>query len=168
MPPIRSAHLADSCGLPVFERDCGRVLLIDDLDRVLLFEGLDPGDPAAGTWWFTIGGGVEGDETPYACALRELAEETGIEVDELDGPVLLREAAFDFEGMHILSHESYYVARVAKGDIAPRLVTEIERRSVLGHRWWPIDELVATTSAVHPDGVTIAQAAGLLADEVAS
>jgi 8-oxo-dGTP pyrophosphatase MutT (NUDIX family) len=49
-------------GAQVGTRYAGRVLLVDDARRVLLLQGLDPGDPGAGTWWFTPGGGCEGGE----------------------------------------------------------------------------------------------------------
>ncbi|CAO0828603.1 hypothetical protein SMICM17S_05170 [Streptomyces microflavus] len=61
-------------------------MLLDPEDRILLLHGHEPDDPAD-DWWFTPGGGVEGDETREQAALRELAEETGITEVEL-GPVL--------------------------------------------------------------------------------
>ena len=65
-------------------RKVARVVLLDPRDRILLLHGHEPDDPAD-DWWFTPGGGVEGDETREEAALRELAEETGITEVEL-GP----------------------------------------------------------------------------------
>jgi dATP pyrophosphohydrolase len=39
--------------------------------------------PDSGSYWHTIAGGVEPGEAFHAAALRELREETGLEVDEL-------------------------------------------------------------------------------------
>ena len=39
--------------------------------------------------------------------------------------------------------------------------TDVERRSVLGHRWWTLAELVATRETVHPE-----QLAHILSDLV--
>ena len=151
-PATLPAHPAGACGRPLLERSAGRVLVIDDRDRLLLFEGFDPTDPAVGGWWFTVGGGVEGDESVAECALRELAEETGIEVgaDRLVGPVLVRDAEFDFLDLHLLSHETFHAVRVPACEVRPRLVTEVERRTVLGHRWWSVAELRDRTETVYP------------------
>ncbi|MCZ9340813.1 NUDIX domain-containing protein, partial [Streptomyces sp. TRM76130] len=52
-------------------REVARVVLLDPEDRILLLHGHEPGDPAD-DWWFTPGGGVEGDETREEAARREL------------------------------------------------------------------------------------------------
>ncbi|GAA3042935.1 hypothetical protein GCM10020000_22560 [Streptomyces olivoverticillatus] len=78
-------------------RKAARVILLDPYDRVLLLHGYEPGDPST-TWWFTPGGGLEGDESWEEAARRELAEETGITEIEL-GPVLwTRTCSFPFDG----------------------------------------------------------------------
>jgi SPP1 gp7 family putative phage head morphogenesis protein len=58
-----------AAGLAVRARDTGRVLMLQ--------RGLDPNDPAAGTWEFP-GGGIEDGESPLAAAVREWSEEVGI------------------------------------------------------------------------------------------
>lgn len=50
------------------------VLPVDSLGRVLLVRQSDSGD------WATIGGMVEVDESPASAAVREAAEEAGVEV----------------------------------------------------------------------------------------
>ncbi|MEW2301982.1 phage portal protein [Streptomyces sp. NPDC006655] len=54
-------------GLVVRAADTGRVLMLQ--------RGLDPDDPARGTWEFP-GGHLEGDEPPVGAAVREWSEET--------------------------------------------------------------------------------------------
>ena len=44
-------------------RQAARVLLLDRAGRVLLFKGHDPARPELGSWWFTVGGGVDEGET---------------------------------------------------------------------------------------------------------
>ena len=44
-------------------RVAARVLVVGPDRAVLLFRGSDPARPAAGTWWFTPGGGVDSGET---------------------------------------------------------------------------------------------------------
>lgn len=50
-------------------RKVARVVLLDPQDRILLLHGYEPEDPSE-TWWFTPGGGVEGDESREEAALQ--------------------------------------------------------------------------------------------------
>ncbi|ROQ34627.1 ADP-ribose pyrophosphatase YjhB (NUDIX family) [Streptomyces sp. PanSC19] len=132
-------------------RRVARVVLLDPDDRILLLHGHEPDDPAD-AWWFTPGGGVEGDETREEAALRELAEETGITEVDL-GPVLWkRYCSFPFDGRRWDQDEWYYLARVRGTEAAPRprALTELETRSLAGLRWWTSAELSAARETVYP------------------
>jgi len=133
-------------------RRVARVVLLDPEDRILLLHGHEPDDPAD-DWWFTPGGGVEGDETREEAALRELAEETGITEVEL-GPVLWRRTcSFPFAGRRWDQDEWYYLARTAGTTTVvpePTGLTELERRSVSGARWWTCRELTRAHETVYP------------------
>ncbi|MGW4926154.1 NUDIX hydrolase [Streptomyces parvulus] len=132
-------------------RRVARVVLLDPGDRILLLHGHEPDDPAD-DWWFTPGGGVEGDETREEAARRELLEETGITDVEL-GPVLWRRrCSFPFAGRRWDQDEWYYLARTgrrAAGTVGAGL-TELERRSVAGARWWTCRELAGARETVYP------------------
>lgn len=131
-------------------REAARVILIDETGRTLLFRGLDPTDPAAGSWWFTPGGGCEGSESREQTARREVFEETGLEVTEMSGPVFQREFDIVFVGEPIHQVEEYFVAHVPAFE--PRSIgwTELERNSFLGHRWWSVDDIDASTEIIYP------------------
>ncbi|GAA3081461.1 NUDIX hydrolase [Streptomyces goshikiensis] len=127
------------------------MILLDPEDRILLLHGFEPGDPSD-DWWFTPGGGLEGAETREEAALRELAEETGIEDVEL-GPVLWhRYCSFPFDGRRWEQDEWYFLARTrtVRAETVMGGLTELERRSVSGARWWTSEELLAAHETVYP------------------
>ena len=99
----------DADGYP--HREAARVLLFDDAGRVLLAKGHDEDQPER-SWWFTIGGGIEEGEDPRSAAVREVFEETGIELapDDLVGPVLYRTAEFDFLAVTARQDEWFFLA----------------------------------------------------------
>src|SRR6266516_734358 len=76
-----------------------RVLLLDADDRMLLLRAHDPAEPDR-RWWELPGGGLQPSETTVQACQRELAEETGIELDPNEvGPcVWVRETRFRFRG----------------------------------------------------------------------
>ncbi|MGA5470348.1 NUDIX hydrolase [Streptomyces arboris] len=130
-------------------RRVARVVLLDPDDRILLLHGHEPGDPG-NDWWFTPGGGLEGDETHEEAARRELAEETGITDIEL-GPVLWKRiCSFPFDGRRWDQDEWYFLARTAQTATDPQGFTELELRSVSGLRWWTSAELLAARETVYP------------------
>ncbi|MFD6422646.1 NUDIX hydrolase [Streptomyces sp. NPDC060198] len=135
--------------MPAEIRTVARVVLLDPQDRILLLHGFEPEDPAK-TWWFTPGGGLEGDESHEQAARRELAEETGIRDIEL-GPVLWkRRCSFPFDGRRWEQDEWYFLARTEQTATDLGGLTELERRSVAGLRWWTSAELRATRETVYP------------------
>lgn len=130
-------------------RKVARVILLDPQDRILLIHGFEPDDPAD-TWWFTPGGGIEGDETREEAALRELAEETGITDVELGPVIWQRECSFPFDGRRWEQDEWYYLARTGQTETSLTGLTGLEQRSVAGLRWWTSAELSAARETVYP------------------
>ncbi|MFB7559530.1 NUDIX hydrolase [Streptomyces brevispora] len=135
--------------MSVEKRKVSRLVLLDPDDRILLMHGFEPEDPAS-AWWFTPGGGLEGDETRERAALRELSEETGITDVEL-GPLLWkRMCSFSFDGRRWDQDEWYFLARTTQTLTDTSGQTGLERRSVAGLRWWTSAELSATRETVYP------------------
>jgi 8-oxo-dGTP pyrophosphatase MutT (NUDIX family) len=140
----------------VVPRRAGRVLLLDTGNRVLLFRGVDPRRRSE-PYWFTIGGGLDPGETERDAAARELAEETGLRrlPDQLTGPVHREVSEFSFDGRRYRQENAYFVTRLDDGRAGGWTVDTsgfqaVERASVDGHRWWPVDELRTTGERYYP------------------
>ncbi|HIZ34992.1 MAG TPA: NUDIX domain-containing protein [Candidatus Ruania gallistercoris] len=133
-------------------RTAARVVALDDAGRVLLARGHDA-DQTDRTWWFTIGGGIEPGESPREAAVRELVEETGVHVPEADlvGPVLTREAEFDFFAETVRQDEVFFLARVAAdATLTTEGWTAVERGFMDELDWWHAEDLAEVPVEVFP------------------
>ena len=130
-------------------REAARVVLLDEHDRLLLFRGCDPARPER-AFWFTVGGGLDPGETPEQCAVREVAEETGLTGLELGPAIWRRVAAFAWDGTAYEQHEVFFLARVAPFDVDTSGFTAAERASHTAHRWFALAELAALTEPTAP------------------
>lgn len=137
-------------GVVVLEREAARVLLLDPDDRLLLLRGVDPVAPAAGTWWYTPGGGLEAGEDLAAAARREVHEELDLTLGTLSPPVWRRTAEFELAGAWLRQSERFVVARVDPGLVRLSTDTGLDLVTNLELRWWTTAELAATTEVVYP------------------
>ncbi|MFC9517438.1 NUDIX domain-containing protein [Nocardiaceae bacterium NPDC056970] len=168
--PVRWLHLGGTAPLPTYfeiaersepsglqldeVRTSARVVMLDDRGRVLLVRGRDPEKPET-SFWFTIGGAVESGETLRAAAVREIHEETGltVEPDALRGPLWRRVAIFPFAGELIRSEELFFAVRTEEFVPHRGGFTELERRTIIEHRWCTAAEIRVIQSggeAVYP------------------
>src|SRR3954469_23093102 len=135
------------------ERRAARVLLIDGEGRVLLFRGHDPHRPDEGSWWFTVGGGIDEGESARDAAARELLEETGLALspDSFAGPLHREYAEFSIADTFYRQDNEFYAVRIDRHEVVITGFTELETTFVLEHRWWSPEELRATTDVVYPE-----------------
>ncbi|MFJ7213575.1 NUDIX hydrolase [Amycolatopsis sp. NPDC098790] len=113
-----------------------RVLLLNRDDEVLLIHARDPDDPGH-HWWEMPGGGQDPDEKLEDTARREIAEETGLVLDEIGRKLWTRESRFTYRGRdhHRLDH--VYLAHIDHD--APQVAlrhSANERAGLIERRWW--------------------------------
>ncbi len=132
-------------------RRAARVVLVDGGGRVLMFRGFDPGRPAA-RYWFTVGGGLDDGETAAEGAVRELREETGLSVtmESLGGPIWRQTSDFPFDGRWYRQEQDFFAIRVDAWEVNIDGFDAQERRSIDGHHWWSVEELISTGERFYP------------------
>lgn len=134
-------------------RQAARVVLLNAAGEVLLIPARDPADPSKPQWWEIPGGGIDPHESSADAARRELHEETGIADAEIGPCVWVQHAVFSFGGFHFDQHERIHVAwcdGVDLATVAPRGLEALEAMAFGTHRWWPLDELLASEVRVLP------------------
>jgi 8-oxo-dGTP pyrophosphatase MutT (NUDIX family) len=137
-------------------RPAARVLVTGPGDTLLLFKFR----ATEGLVWLTPGGGVHPGEPVAEAAARELREETGIIADpaELGSMVAFSRGLWSADdGQVFAADDSYFWLRVADTAVDTSQQEDLERSLILGHRWWTVEELAATSDLVYPIG-----AAGLM------
>ena len=118
------------CGVPTYHdaKPCAAVIVLDSAGNVLL--GKRARETMLGLWDLP-GGFCNPDETPEACAIRELAEETGcaIHVDRFLGHLI---DTYGDDGDFTLN--AVFVAHLTSGEPVPA-------DDVAELRWFALDDL---------------------------
>jgi 8-oxo-dGTP pyrophosphatase MutT (NUDIX family) len=133
-----------------------RLLILNEVGRLLLFRFVHKTGPLAGQdFWATPGGGVEDGEGVDQAAIRELAEETGLQRTSVGPEVARREVALQLpDGEHVVSDERYFVVQVADDPLSWTNWTAFEREVMVEHRWWSREELAQTNATVWPEDLS--------------
>lgn len=152
--PVRTLIPVPAHERPHRTRRTARVLLLDEQDRVLLFTDTDPG-VADSRWWITPGGGIEEGESERLAALREVAEETGLQLrdDHLIGPLMVRHVIHGYTDVVIDQHDTFFFARVPQFEVSTAGHTQEERITMVSWSWWSAQELRQTAEIVWPIGL---------------
>jgi 8-oxo-dGTP pyrophosphatase MutT (NUDIX family) len=127
-----------------------RVLLLNSDDEVLLIHARDPDAPDH-HWWELPGGGQDPDEKLRDTARREIAEETGLVLDEIGRKLWTRESRFTYRGRE--HHRLDHVYLASTDDTTPRTAvrhTANERAGLIERRWWSVAALSRCTDKLLP------------------
>ena len=131
----RRAELEVSAGGIVFRRIPGkgaRYLLIRD---------------SYNNWGFPKGH-LEGEESPAQAALRETAEETGLSLLVLQGPIRVIDWHFRFRGRHIHKYCHFFLFESPDGEPCPQV-----DEGITACQWRPLNEALEVLSYDNARGV---------------
>ncbi|MCP4315871.1 MAG: NUDIX domain-containing protein [Hyphomicrobiales bacterium] len=130
-----------------------RLILLDPRGRVLLFRFVHKKGPLAGQdYWATPGGGLEGDETFKCAAIRELKEETGLDISDVGPQIGRRQFELQLpDGEFVMADERFYRIDVRTLNLSRSGWTALEMEVMEEHRWWTRNELMETADTVWPE-----------------
>jgi 8-oxo-dGTP pyrophosphatase MutT (NUDIX family) len=135
------------------ERSCVRVVLRDQAGRILLFRA-ELASRADTHWWELPGGGIEPGESYQEAAVREIREETGLEVSkqQVGLPRWRRTSTWTARGIRRLQHE--VVVAVDLDADAPPVTdggrTAEEAEEYVGARWWDVADVRTSHERFYP------------------
>lgn len=139
-------------------REAARALVFDPQDRLLLIayeaqRPIDPSKPEDRTFWFLPGGGLEPGESHADACIRELSEEIGVFDAEIGQQVAACNGPFFLFPLPRDARERYFVVRLPNDEVDTSRLAETEDTTVLGTRWWTLDEMESTGDRIEPAGL---------------
>jgi 8-oxo-dGTP pyrophosphatase MutT (NUDIX family) len=139
-----------------YVRRSARVVVVDRAGRVLLWHARwHAGERGWVDGWFTPGGGIEPGESLAEAAARELFEETGLRVapEDLGERVAWAEGEARLPAGTGTFRDDFFLLRVDDLVVSTEGHEDGERESLIGHRWWTVEELAASDAYVVPRGL---------------
>ena len=144
------------------KRNSIRVILINDKKEILLMCVEDKKTTSSdgtysGPFWVLVGGGMEPGEDINEAAFRELNEETGFSMEDVElGPVVWRsETNMVLAGTPSHITDNYIVAKLKRKncEISNENFTDWEKEVVRKVAWFSLEQIKKISDPVYPRGL---------------
>jgi 8-oxo-dGTP pyrophosphatase MutT (NUDIX family) len=130
-----------------------RLLPVNPVGEVLLLQDQDPAYPGV-LRWGSVGGAVDPGESLVEAALRELHEETGIEVGAEALTDAIHHSIYEFSwgGWSFVSDATFFALPLpADVEVTFEHLEALEVGNVVAAGWWTPEALEVDGTAVSPD-----------------
>jgi 8-oxo-dGTP pyrophosphatase MutT (NUDIX family) len=137
----------EACHL-IRERRAVRALLIAEAEILLIKARLPDGRHC----WMTPGGGVEAGESDEQALVREVWEETTLELDQRYPMVWMRSHLYGIEPRQVMQHEHYFLVPTEKFE--PSMDNNPARGELnvfRGFQWWSFSDIEASNELFAPN-----------------
>ena len=136
-----------SADVETVTRNSVRLAVLDPAGAVLLLHAVLPEEE----WWEPPGGGIDEGERAVDAAIRELREETGIDLGDQELMTLgAVETEFVWRQRRYLQNEEVFVAHVETRPEVELTPDEPPSARHIAFAWWSPTDLADSTVAVHP------------------
>ncbi|OGT07499.1 MAG: hypothetical protein A2X78_00440 [Gammaproteobacteria bacterium GWE2_37_16] len=134
-------------------RNTVRALVFNDQDQILLMQLRVPSNDMLKTdriFWITLGGEIEGNETPTETLFRELKEEGGIIQVRSFSLIGNSDQVLQWRNESTRLTEQFFGVRVDEVNLGQVSLTDEEKLFLIKYQWWNIDDLVQTDEVFYP------------------
>ncbi|MBX3709996.1 MAG: NUDIX domain-containing protein [Gammaproteobacteria bacterium] len=151
----QNSHLSSQANENIYLRRTARAIILNKHNQVLLLK--IKGKPLHSnkyqdtqSFWITVGGELEQDETFELALQRELREEVGVTNPEKIELIAFGEHVLLWKGLKTKFVEQFYIVCLNDINLSNRNLTHEESIVIDDYSWWSLNDLQTTKEVIFP------------------